>query len=259
MCITSKSANLSKTKILSLRKDDGNVFLSYANTARNLSDGRNCMILPIPGKLKKEWFYNTKEYSGFLNYISSRTIVSESLHYGIHSRGMESMSKSLDFTKIGMYDIHFSNDMKDLIEVNEKLELNITVYLREFFNQHYNNFGFVCCIFDAKETMGSQPIAFEYTPLNKNVLFYPSMDAHDGFAPKKETVSIDHIIIAPMDNITVEFPKTYEPDLDIPEFLNNKSWGSYKLEGRSLNGDFYFDLTQNMKSPNLKREYETII
>jgi hypothetical protein len=259
MCITSKNASLTETKILSFKKENGNVFLSYANTAVNNANGRNCMILPIPGTLAAELFYNTKEYSTFMIHIGVQTVVSEDLEYGKYFKGRtKSMSRGMTLgiqhAKVGMYDVHFSNTMTDLIELNSTLKLDMSSELLVFFMHHYKKFAFICCVFDAKEEMTSQPIALEYLPLHPNMLFYPTMDAHTGKAPTKDEVKVDHWIIGPVKHKKIEITH-----LSIPDFLNNQEWGTYQLSGDYENGDIYLDCTQDMTKPNLKREYETII
>jgi hypothetical protein len=249
---------LSETKILSFKKENGNIFLSYANKAINLAIGKNCMILPIPGKMKNEWFYDTTKYSQFMNHIADQTVVSESLAYGVRSRGMKSKAKylSLSYTKVGMYDVHFSNSMSDLEPINQTLKLGISHSLMSFFVTHYAKFGFICCLFDSNKEMESQPIALEYEPSYPfEILFYPTMDSHTGFPPTKDEVSVDHLIIAPVKNKQVSF----STNSVVPDFLNFREWGTYQLSDKYENGDIYFDLTQNMTNPNLKRSYETII
>ena len=59
MCIVSAEAKLTKTKILSMALDNGRHLLSYTNKAKNLSGKVNSMILPIPGKVDKDWFSNS--------------------------------------------------------------------------------------------------------------------------------------------------------------------------------------------------------
>jgi len=254
MCITSKEAILRKTKILSFKKENGNIFLSYQNTAQNLSKGRNCMVLPIPGKLKSEWFFDTTKYSSFMKYLADRCIVSESTNYGVRSRSMTLGSKGLEVVNVGMYEIHFSNDMNDIKTLNESLNLEIGSDLLEFFINHYKGFSFIYCIFDGNQKMDSQPIALEYEPINSNVLFFPTMDGHDGEAPKDDRVSVDHIILTELKN-----QRSGKQDLSFinaPEFLDNREWGGYEISYKMPNGDFYMDLTQNMENPNLTRNYE---
>lgn len=252
MCITSKNASLTKTKILSFKKDDGSVFLSYSNEVINLDNGKNCMILPIPGKVLEERFYDTANYNSFMNYIGDRTVISEFLTFGIKSKGITRGLKSLSAIEVGMYNVHIVALQEEFDELNEKYNLGISQSLISFFLKHYKGFQFVCCLFDSNKKMDAQPIAFDYIPTNPNVLFYPSMDSHDGSVPvDREFVAVDHFIIAPVKYKTIDLTH-----LHVPDFLNNKEWGTYRLDGEYKNGDFYFDLTQDLTQPDLKRSYE---
>ena len=67
MCIVSKEAKLSKTRILSMALDNGNHLLAYSNKVENTSGKQNSMILAVPGELRQEWFMDTSDYNKFLN------------------------------------------------------------------------------------------------------------------------------------------------------------------------------------------------
>ena len=238
MCITSQVAHLTATKILSFKKEDGNVFLSYQNEVVNEFDGKNAMILPIPGKIKE--FYDTTLYKDFLNDISNQTVISEMYSYGIMSRGVSrglGKSLSIEKTKVGMYDITHSIKMSDLKEVSETEKLNISPALLEFFNTHYKDFGFVCCMFASNKKMSAQPIAFDYEPLNKDTLFFPTMDSHDGTAPKNELVTLEHEIITVMKE---GLGKKITIKEHYPEFLKDLLFGTYELGFKDMNGDIYY-------------------
>jgi len=254
MCITAASAHLTSTKILSFQKENGEVFLAYQNEVMNES-GKNAMILPIPGKIKT--LYDTSKYNTFLDTITLRTKISEEYNYGVLSgrggmtRGM-SKSLSIEQKKVGMYNIVYSALMTDLEEVCKLEDVKITPELLSFFNTHYKNFGFICCLFSSKYKMSAQPIAFDYEPINKEHIFFPTMDSHDGSAPKHTSVRLDHKISTLMNE-----GKLIEGEKDYPDFLKNKMFGTYDLHFSDDNGDLYFNLNQK-KAPNLKRQFKVI-
>jgi hypothetical protein len=101
--------------------------------------------------------------------------------------------------------------------------------------------------------MDSQPIAFEYTPNNPDILFFPTMDSHDGGVPKKDQrVVVEHNIITVLENQdwgVINFNNNLTP-----EFLK-KIYGTYALNGNYMNGDIFLDLKQNMSQPNLTRSF----
>lgn len=234
MCITSAKAKLTGTQILSLSIGDKRHFIAYANKAENTSEKPNSMILPIPGKLKAEWFHNTEKYSKFLDRIVSATTP--------QNRGA-TLSKSLgDFKtfSLGMYKIgiaenyHGINAFINTLPKNERP--TISKSLKDFFIEQYANWSFVVCIFPQNKTMDAQPIAFEYEPFTPGLVYFPTMDAHDGRAPKREDVWVDHVFI-------YENPKSDHVIslTDTPDFLKDRKYCSYAQKGKFINGDTYLD------------------
>lgn len=230
MCITVNTAKLSKTKIISIPVGNQNHFIAYSNNVKNLSGEPNAMILPIPGKTKKEWFYNTSDYKDFMDEIISKSDLKED-YYGIRSRGVLSKSKSLEFFELGNYKVVLAENFKKLIafinQLPEKNRPKIKKELSDFFQKEYASCSFVLCMFDSDKTIDAQPIAFEYTPNDFNVLFFPTMDSHDGGAPKKhDLVETDHTFIYEHVGTQKEdmFQKTVKLNSKVPLFLKERKY-----------------------------------
>jgi hypothetical protein len=259
MCITSHKAELKSTKIISFRKEDGNVYLAYSNTVRNLSDKRNVMLLPIPGEVRGEWFYDTTNYSNYLNEISRQTTVSEAYAYGVHSRGSQVKSKSLSMSRVdvGQYEILFSKDFDELHRELTQAGVEVSAELIEFFVEHYPGFTLVACLFDSNKTIDAQPIALEYKPISNDILFFPTMDSHDGSIPRisDERVALDHHIISELEygdpeKGLVSFTQ------EVPEFLKDVRYGTYKLRFFDSNGDIY---VRGKYQPTLNRSFHNLV
>jgi hypothetical protein len=161
-------------------------------------------------------------------------------------------TKSLSFTQVGMYQIYLLKDLSGLLP---DLGIPISTEMVEFFHNTYPNFTFVVCVFDSAQTMDAQPIALRYTPINPDMLFFPTMDAHSGKPPVEgEEVDVDHSIITVMeDQRWGDVPVANGPD-----YLN-QTYGTYKLQSSYDNGDIYLDLKQRMSDPDLKRSFDVII
>lgn len=243
--MSARPAHFSKTKILTMPLKNGNHFTAYENNAENLSKEPNCMILPIPGVTKPEWFINTATYNKFLTEIVKNTTP--------QSRGLSlfaSASKSKGFTRfqLGMYNVGLCSGV---VGITEFLETHIPserpmvsdellVFFRDTYDTRIGAWSFAVCVFSGTENMKSQPIAYEYTPNDDRTFFYPTMDSHDGTAPKKERVERDHSLITP-----TQFNQYYEKNdffsQEVPEFIMNQAYHSHEDDGRSQNGDTIFE------------------
>jgi hypothetical protein len=255
MCITNFNAILESTKILSFRKKDGNVFIAYSNKVQNLHDGRNVMLLPIPGEVRTEWFYDTTPYNKFMKDIARQTIVSEYMEYGVRSRGIAKGMRSLSHTRVGQYDVFFSKNVDDMKEALNNESINANPDLMDFFASHYKGYTLVACLFSNRTTIDAQPIALEYKPFSDKSIFFPAMDSHDGRVPVRNHVEVDHSIIVEND-IEPGMKGNVQYSQEVPEFIREMNFGTFTLDGRYENGDFYTDSTFK---PNLKRSYETLI
>jgi hypothetical protein len=257
MCITNQRAVLEATKIISFRKKNGNVFLAYSNSVQNQSEGRNVMLLPIPGEIRNEWFYDTTTYNRFMNEIAQQTLISQYLNYGERSRGMSrGMLKGINRTTVGQYEVLYSKEIPELHDALLNAGVVVTAELLDFFADHYKGYTIVACLFDSKNKIDAQPIAFEYKPFNDSLIFYPTMDAHDGSAPKRGNVMVDHSIIVEDNTRPLETPGNVEFTQAVPDFIKEVNFGTFQLDNEYENGDFYVESTLR---PDLKRSYETLI
>ena len=260
MCITLEPAKLSKTKILSFRKDDGNHILAYANKVKNTSGKPNAMILPVPGTLSSGMFYNTKDYNNFLDDIEKAITP--------RTRGL-SMTKGIsigveDFT-LGMYRILISKNIYSIKEVldsmgdDERPELSEDMY--NFFATNYDSWSFVICCFQGDKEISAQPIMFEYVPFDPNILYFPGVDAHNGNAPVLgENVDVDHTLMtvdlyAYRSNYKVD--NIFSQKEKLPVFLLNH-YAGIQLDDTLPNGDWYLDIRDIIYDPINRQSFERL-
>lgn len=268
MCITSSKAHLSQTKILSLPLENGNHFVAYGNNVRNESGKPNAMILPIPGRTKPEWFHNTKKYKSFLDDIISEATMQNWL--GLRSRGMKSLSLdgdsfgSYEKFQLGMYTVGLADSFDGiaafLMSLPDEQRPEVGEELQNFFKSHYPNWSFAICCFASNKTIDAQPIAFEYTPIDSNLLYFPTMDAHDGGAPDlDEEVDVDHTFIyehtGPMER---SYAMEHIKLKDVPKFLDKKKYRIMPAFGSEPNGDTVVSIDELnsiefSKDPEFKR------
>lgn len=233
MCITLLPASLTNTKILTIRLQNGRHFTAYSNNVKNLSGKPNAMILPIPGITKPEWFHDTTMYNNFLDEIAEATKVTyRSLRLGANAKGVAFTEFVLGIYQVGLAD-SFQGAEAFIDSLPESKRPDVSQVLRDFFSAHYKGYSFAVCVFSADETSASQPIAYEYEPANSEILFYPTMDAHDGSAPAEgQIVDVDHtFIFVESAGSQVNFSQ------NVPDFIKSSRYRQWQVVGPDINGD----------------------
>jgi hypothetical protein len=263
MCITVNEAKLSKTKILSLPIDNGRHFIAYSNKVINTSGKPNAMILPIPGNTKPEWFHNTEKYKGFIDEIIDKCQMKK--YEGWEERGFLSkgLSDELSFEtfELGMYTVGLAKDFSGIREFIDQLpeekRPEISEELKEFFETQYAGWSFAVCVFGSDKAIDAQPIAFEYEPFAYNLIYFPTVDSHNGKAPNlNDFVDVDHTFIY---EHTGEMTKKYYQNsvvLDTPEipvFLKEKRYRAIDKRGMDKNADTFIKGI-DMEKSNFKDE-----
>jgi hypothetical protein len=279
MCVTSASASLSETRILSLRLNETQHLLAYSNKAKNLSVLPNSMILPIPGRLSEKDFIDTTPYSGFMEEIERYLTGGGKLggvSKGITMRG--GPSRNVQHFKSGMYEVfvadpaeptmfaapamsHKTSIVDKLIgrkhPVNEALESlqpidrpQISDSLLEFYDRFYPGWSLVVCVFGPGKAMESQPIMFTYEPLPewREKTFFPAVDSHTGGPPNlREQVDVDHFLITESVHGD-EIPKAPK----CPPQLHGRRLAGRKMEEQWANGDWVGSVHENQRSAGLR-------
>lgn len=252
MCITVKLARLTNTKILSLPLENGRHFIAYSNKVKNTSGEPNAMILPIPGETKQEWFDNTESYKGFLEEIADNCDLHEN-YMGIRSRGISKgmgiLSAGYDHFELGMYTIGLSKDIDALqgfIQSQpEEKRPEISDELLSFFKEKYAGWSFAVCLFGSDKAIDAQPIAFEYVPFDYNLVYFPTIDGHDGKAPDlNDHVLVDHTFLyehtGPMIG-DFYMQKSVTLKADVPAFLKERRYREQSYQSHLQNGDTFVD------------------
>jgi hypothetical protein len=256
MCISILPSEMKTTKILSIPVggESLNHFLSYSNNVVNLSGTPNAMILPVPGIVKQEWFYDTTPFKFFMNDISDNcSYIYDYLgRPKIISRGVE---LSVNF-KLGQYSIYLVPPNGSLIETISSIDTSIRPAIKnsfyDFFDEHYKNCSFVICLFDNNETIDVQPIAFEYLPNNPNLLYFPTMDCHNGEIPNlNDKVELDHIFLF---EHTGQQPEGLVKNstvccFDVPSFLKERKYRSLIGDEEEFNGDTFIYINNMNETP----------
>ena len=199
MCITLQPAKLSKTIIYAghAQRDGKRVaVLAYQNQAN--SRGPNAMILPFPSDVEMgpQNIVDTRVGGHFLADMDrnarrrSRSIAkSVSFDDGLDERSVQVFDS-------GSYTVVLAPRATMIPLALQQVPANkrptITDELLHGYSVLYPNFQVALCCWEGQ--LKSEPLLWWYEPRGER-LFVPTMDAHDGGAPRPEKVQMDHSIL----------------------------------------------------------------
>lgn len=199
MCCTADVSALSNTIIYAghQTRDGQRVqVLAYQNKAE--STGPNAMILPIPTdiSLGPDNLVDTREGGAFLETIATAL--------GPRPRAYDSntiIGAAADFdlaqvVEVGSYTVLLADRLSQVSEALERVPVNKRPrFSSEFiagYAELYPNHRFVICCWEGE--LNAEPVMLWFVPREAR-LFIPTMDAHDGQAPKPGWIRTDHVIV----------------------------------------------------------------
>ena len=274
MCMSSSPAKFSTTKIYvgEATKDDKLVHvIAYQNNAESLSNEPNAMILPFPTSVPMTED-NVIDTSKFKNFLTDITEASKQKGFGRRGKFLSlgaadcySLAQVFD---VGSYTVILATNIDQISEALQRVPQNKRPTLSQDFLTGFGKLYpkqpiAICCWSGSVE---AEPLLWWYEPKDKDVLFVPTMDSHDGLAPKLGVkVLVDHNIsvgstlanaFAPTTN-QVEY-SNHIPD-DVKSLLPTNVWGS-QIHRFMENGDMFVRTEELRKKtgkklhvPDLKR------
>lgn len=249
MCCTFTESKMSNTRIyVGEAQRQGKLVhvLAYQNSA--VSNKPNAMVLPFPtsAKMGQENAIDTSKFKNFLEDISNaskhitKSAGRRSMTLG--SDGFDDDSRAEVFDS-GSYTIVLATNVWQIPEALSRVPAekrpNVTSEFLIGYNELYPEQPIaVCCWNGAIE---AEPLMWWYEPRNGATLFIPTMDAHDGKAPKVGArVDVDHLLSVGSTNGNMGDPVKYSQAKNIPdavkELLPTNVHGK-QLMGRIENGD----------------------
>ena len=258
MCMSSSPAIFTNTSIYAAEtkfQDKYVHVLGYQNMAQNLNNGPNAMILPLPSaeEMGPENMVDTRNFKSFFSDMKEAfTRRTRSMSFGTKSARLnyDSIAQVFD---VGSYTVVLAKNAQAISEALERVPENkrpkLSESFLEGFKELYPNSHLAVCCWDG--TVEAEPLLWWYEPLDKNNLFIPTMDAHDGNAPDLNAkVTMDHSIFvgstlrdfSNFKNVgTVRYTQNNHAYNDL--FSKNMFVGLFKGKGYN-NGDMKFDLDQ---------------
>lgn len=261
MCITSSRSILDNTYIgawdINHPTHGYRHVLAYQNRVKNLSQGPNCMLLPIQSAqpIHPDCLIDTTEQPDFLT----------DLYEVVYPTGLENdgnwMSWEDETTNYvveqGVYHIALLNDCSEeavertLKQIPATKLPKLTTELLDFFRANYTDFPLLLCCFDNKAAQQATPILVHYLPRFPEVLMANALDAHDGIPKIGQQISFHQKIIlgsykkdpAPNKKPYTKIPANFYPALRafLPEYATTIDL-LHRFNGP--NNDFCFPLQE---------------
>lgn len=204
MCCTFTASEMSNTRIYvgeAERKGKLVHVLAYQNNAT--AKGPNAMVLPFPtiDEMGPDNVIDTRKFKGFLKDISESTRyvtkgggTRRSMMLG--SRGFDSDSLAEVFD-VGSYTVILADNVFQIPEALSRVATDKRPRVSSDFligyNELYKDQPIAVCCWNG--SIEAEPLMWWYEPSNPEELFIPTMDAHDGGAPRVGSpVQYDHLI-----------------------------------------------------------------
>lgn len=247
--------------------------LAYQNVAETLDfpTKPNAMVIPFPTsvKMSKDNIVSTSDFPDFLKDISDATKImrlSRGLNFDELSFGAAAAAlPPAEVFESGSYTVVLAEHVAQIPEALKRVSENKrpkihTQFLIRYGMMYPKQPIAVCCWSGLLED--PEPLLWWYEPTDKENLFIPTMDAHDGFAPKlDEMVHTDHIIsvgstidqtgegVVYTGELGIEVGGKSSRDLDVAKQLLPKQVHGHRPTSLMKNGDMFVNITQ-MKSIN---------
>ncbi|MGW3339650.1 hypothetical protein ACWDCL_19480 [Streptomyces sp. NPDC001009] len=251
MCISTSAAEFSGTIVYCGRQHHpvhGLVHvLGYENTAVNLAEGPNAMLLHVPTRQLTPRHFLSAGRSGDVlrNMVAAVETAADS------ADGMEWMSAEPEPVQVFDHDVYTVLLAHDptaipaaLGQVPPQRRPDLDPDLLRFYADHFPDHAIAVCCFDNADAQRAKPLLLWYPPLDPDRLTAPALDAHTGKAPDLDAVvPVDHWVLFSTD----EAPTDWGTAIDHPEdmrhrlraFLPDTVVGRHYGEGQALpNGDF---------------------
>ncbi|MFI7322775.1 hypothetical protein [Streptomyces venezuelae] len=221
--------------------------LGYQNTAANLADGPNAMLLHLPTRrLTPRHFLSAGRTGDVLQRMVSAVESAEAAADGI-------AWMSADFPTVQVFDhdvytVLLATDPTAipaaLRQVPPHRRPRIAPDLLRFYADHFPDHTIALCCFDNADAQRAKPLLLWYEPLDPDRLTVPALDSHTGKPPDlNASVPVDHWVLFSTDQAPADWgaPVVYPGGMrhQLRAFLPTTVVGRHFGHGQTLpNGDF---------------------
>ncbi|WP_405805532.1 hypothetical protein [Streptomyces sp. NBC_01187] len=251
MCLSMAPAEFSGTTLFLGRRhhpEHGLVHvLGYQNTAVNLADGPNAMLLHLPAaRMTRHNFLSVGRDSNVLDRmvdaVRPRSVASPD---PIAWMGWGA-APEVEVFEHDIYTVLLAADPTALPAALSQVPAHkrpaLDPELLRFYAERYPGCAMAVCCFDNAQAGRAKPLLMWYQPYDADLLTLPALDCHTGAPPDLEAeVPVDHWLLFGTD----EAPEGWGAPVDYPygmrhklrAFLPDTVLGTH-VEGSLPNGDF---------------------
>jgi hypothetical protein len=251
MCISTGEAAFSGTIVYCGRRHHavhGLIHvLGYQNTAVNLTDGPNAMLLHLPTRRLTPQHFLSAGRSG--DVLQRMVAAVRPVASGADDIAwMSAEPRSVQVFDHDVYTVLLAADPTAvpaaLRHVPPNRRPHLDPELLRFYADHFPDHTIAVCCFDNADARRAKPLLLWYPPLDPDRLTLPALDSHTGGAPDLDAVvPVDHWVLLSTD----QAPAGWGRPVDHPgnmrhslrSFLPTAVMGRYYGDGQALlNGDF---------------------
>ncbi|NUT94632.1 MAG: hypothetical protein HOY78_21695 [Saccharothrix sp.] len=248
MCVSSAAADFRGTTLYAGRRDHpehGPIeVLGYQNTAVNLSDGPNAMLLHLPAA----------DGVGFVPVGRSGDVLARmraATEPALDTAAMDWMSNDEARFSIFEHDVYTVVLAADPMSVPAALHRvpprkrpSLRPELFTFYADVFPLHTIALCCFDNAEAQIAKPLLLRYRPIDPDLVHLPGIDSHTGEAPDLDAdVDTDHWLVFGTDD--PDWGAHYDRPPGMRHELRSYLPASVRglaVEGRHPNGDFVLTL-----------------
>jgi hypothetical protein len=251
MCVSMGQAEFSGTTLYCGRlhhPEHGLVHVvGYQNTAANLADGPNAMLLHLPTyAMNRNNFLSVGHSSDVMKRMVDAVRPAPVVTRG----GMLWMGSVpagvVEIFEHDVYTVLLARDPRAvpaaLAEVPPHKRPELQGSLMEFYAERYPGYAIAVCCFDNAQAEQAKPLFLWYPPIDPDLLTLPALDCHTGDVPDLDSpVPVDHWVLFGTDAAPAGWGNPVKYGSGLPhrlrEFLPDTVVGDY-FGGGLRNGDF---------------------
>ncbi|MET7700949.1 hypothetical protein [Streptomyces sp. NPDC005485] len=220
--------------------------LGYQNTAVNLADGPNAMLLHLPTyRMTRQNFLSVGRSSDVLERMVD-AVRPRSVAAPDEIAWMGAAPAEVEVFEHDIYTVLLARDPNAipaaLAEVAEHRRPGLDPALLRFYAERYPGHAVAVCCFDNAQAAQAKPLMMWYEPHDPELLTLPALDCHTGQAPDLDSpVTVDHWVLFGTDEAPEGWGEAVDHDPamrhDLRRFLPDTVVGR-SFRGTLPNGDF---------------------
>lgn len=224
--------------------------LGYQNTAANLADGPNAMVLHLPVTgLSRRNFVPVGECTDVLTTMRDAVFPSPVAAGGSDMVWMDS-DDAVEVFQHDIYTVVLASDPtripEALADVPSGARPSVNPDLFQFYADVFPHHTIALCCFDNADALEASPLVLWYPPPDDGRIVLPALDCHTGEVPDLNAwVHPDHVLVFGTDDAEPDWgtPVSFDPTTPeaLREFLPDTVRGIDLSYGRQRNGDFAID------------------